>query len=108
MAAALTAAGIRATADARTLNPPGALLVPIEHTSALGAAGGVTTVRVYLIGPNVPTLDALDVLDGLAASARAAGVAITPSMLVESLTVAGIAQGDPLPAYTFTTDVHHD
>jgi hypothetical protein len=107
VAGALTAGGIRVALDARELNPPGALLVPIEHRHTLGLAGGVTEVRVYLVGPNIGTLDALDVLDELAGTVRALGFSVD-QMLVESLTVAGVAQGDPLPALTFTTSVHHD
>lgn len=102
LAAELAAAGVRATADPRNLNPPAALVrVDAVEASPTGC-GADLTLRVDLIVPGPWNADAGHALDALLADVLpaldAAGVAFT------SATPSTYPLGDGAAAYTLALD----
>jgi hypothetical protein len=98
MVTALAAVGIRATADPRSLNPPGALIAPpdLAWTRSAGTPDAVWRVHLIAGGPN--DLDAAAWLLDRVADAAAAVGAVQADYV--SLTIDPNA--DPVPAYTLT------
>lgn len=93
----LTAAGVRATADQRYLNPPGAL-VALSGVAFTRLAGPVVEAIVYLVAPNAGAIDALRVLDDLIDPA----VAVTGAGRFDAFPLPSLDGGDPLPALRAT------
>jgi hypothetical protein len=67
----LDAAGVRATTDPRSLNPPCVLLGPPSFARDF-ACGGTATVTAYVVGPTPGNLDAWRAIDDLAERAGTA------------------------------------
>jgi hypothetical protein len=97
LVADLTAAGVRATVDQRTLNPPGAL-VALSAVAFTRLAGFEVEAVVYLVAPNTGTIDALRILDDLIGPAAA----VTGAARLEAFPLPDLAGGDPLPALRAT------
>jgi len=93
----LSAAGVRATADQRTLNPPGAL-VALHAVAFTRLAGLDVEAVVYLVAPNAGTLDALAVLDNMIDPAAL----VTGADRFEAFPLSNLDGGDPLPALRAT------
>lgn len=64
LAAALTTAGIRATADPRSATPPCVLITPAERTFDL-ACGYTARWNLYVLAPGIGNADAHKVLSEL-------------------------------------------
>jgi hypothetical protein len=96
----LAAAGIRATADQRTLNPPAVLVVAptIRHNRLSGATA---TVDLVCVVAATGRGDESKLLDPLVAAVRAVWPA-TYEFPVNQPTLAG---GDPLPGRRLTCPV---
>lgn len=97
LVADLTTAGVRATADQRTLNPPGAL-VALSAVAFRRLAGLEVEAIVYLVAPNAGAIDALHVLDDLIGPAQA----VTGADRFEAFPLPTLDGGDPLPALRAT------
>jgi hypothetical protein len=93
----LTAAGIRATADQRYLNPPGAL-VTLSAVNLARLRGSDVDAIVYLVAPNMGAVDALRVLDPMIGPAAS----VTGAARFEAFPLPNLDGGDPLPALRAT------
>lgn len=89
---ALLAAGITATADRRSLNPPAVFVEQptILHTTL---AGNTATLNLVCVAGNTGTPDAA--LESLVAAVQA----VWPAPRNEPYNLPGLDGGDPLPAY---------
>lgn len=98
VAQALTDAGVKAVVDPADLTLPGAVVYPnaIDYDT-LGAGDYQLTVDVVLVAGGIPTLPALDQLDGLLGTVRALW-AIGEARAV-SITLTNLSP-DPLPGLT--------
>ncbi len=100
----LTAAGIRATADLRHLNPPGVLVAPPDIAWRFGR-GAEATWRIVAAVPNTGTRSSIAGLSPLVDQVQAAlAGAVTAGRPVDLSILDG---GAPLPGYelTFTTKI---
>lgn len=61
----LNGAGVRASLDPATVQVPGAWVTPRTITDLTLGGYGTLTAHVWLIAPDVGTLEALDLLNGL-------------------------------------------
>jgi hypothetical protein len=100
LTAELAAAGVRATCDVRTVNPPCVLVEPVPGIVWRGTLGGdpALTWTVVALVPYPGTLAAADALDALVDTV--AGV-----LDLDSATPGTYQTGfapDPLPAYVMT------
>lgn len=101
--AALVAGGVAATADQRSLNPPGALVLPPQVSWAVGRGRVGYLFTGLLVAPNAGSDDALDVLGPLLNAAQdALGGAITDALPAD---VPGIGGATPGPGYRVTWQV---
>ena len=102
--AALTAAGIRSTLDARALNPPAVWIVPTAADTFTLADDMTVTVDLLLVvgesGTESRNLAALDALLDPVAAALAAFAAFESLAVTMLETAAG-----PLPAYRLTVKI---
>jgi hypothetical protein len=91
---ALVAAGIPATQDRRTLNPPG---VYVEQPTVLRntLAGNTATLNLVCVAGNTGAPDATTALGSLVTAVRA----VWPGPRDEPYSLPGLDGGDPLPAY---------
>ena len=96
----LSAAGIRATADERDLNPPAVYVSP-RRMDLNKLAGYSMTLAVYAVVPNTGRLTSLDALGPLVDQVR--DVWGVTGGTFEDLTP--LDAGDPLPAVRFDLSV---
>lgn len=97
----LTAAGLRATADERDLNPPG-VYVSARSIAFDRLAGYTTQFHLYAVVPNTGRRPSLAALGPLADQVRA--VWDVRAGTFEDL--APLDQGDPWPALRFDLTIH--
>jgi hypothetical protein len=97
---ALEAAGIRATADQRKLNPP-AVLVGAPTIRHNRLAGSTSTIDLTAVVANTGRPDALDALGPLVA----ATTAVWPATYEFPVDVPSVAGGDPLPGRRLTCPI---
>ena len=105
LVAALTAAGIAATADPRDLTPPGVWVMLSEFDHVLLSGGITCRLRLVCVVGDVGTLDALDALSDLL---NAVTGVVTPNAGVPSTAVPVYLPDNPstpLPGIQLTVDV---
>ncbi len=92
----LNAAGIRATCDPRSLNPPCVLLIPPTFAADV-ADGGTGVFTAYVITPGPGNLDAYKALDTM----TSAVADVIPVLTIEPGSYA-VDATVPLPAFVLT------
>ena len=98
----LLMAGVRASADPRDVNAPGAWLAVESITHAKTMCGGTTTrVAIYLVAPNVGVTQAMSTLDGMLENVLTVLEPDAPS----TPTTLSLPDGSELPALKLTIDV---
>lgn len=96
----LKAAGIRATADPRDLNPPAVYVAPPELSFRFAKLTYDASWTLAAVVPNVGRKQALDLLGPLIESVLAVFPAITGGRAVDL--TGGLDGGGPQPAYELT------
>ncbi|WP_024794196.1 hypothetical protein [Tomitella biformata] len=99
----LKSAGLSATAEPADLNPPCAWVAvdKVEHSLLCG--GGVVRVRIYLIAPDVGTMQAHRTLSEMLDKALTVIDPDQDTVLDEGIRLP--AGGGPLPAYMVTAEI---
>ena len=100
---ALTAAGVRASADERDMNPPAAY-VSVRRLAWDRLAGYSMDVAVYAVVPNTGRLPALAALGPMVEQIRA----VWPAASATAEDLYPLDSGDPLPAFRFDLSVTVD
>lgn len=100
---ALERAGIRATVEARDVNPPGAWIAPARVDSWDYCTGGAVHLDIILLAPDHGATIAIDTLEGMLEPALDAlaedDISVGTVDLRETATLSG--QG-PVPAFRIT------
>jgi hypothetical protein len=96
----LQAAGIRAAADPRDLNPPAVYVAPPELTFRFAKLSYDATWTLAVVVPNTGRRQSLALLGPLVAAVVAVFPAITTARPVDL--VGGLEAAGPLPAYELT------
>jgi hypothetical protein len=100
LVALLVTAGIRATADVRSANPPCVLVEPLPRLTFHASLGGdpAAVWSVIALAPGPGTLAAADTLDALVADVA---LVLDLDDATPGVYATGIS-ADPLPAYVMT------